>query len=97
MNEMKQFFGAYFHQDWNLDVSDPDDVIRLFIADGHSANELINLAEDIEIYAANKIENAAAEEGLLRELGCYYLPSADGILAKAWLKHVAELLRAACE
>lgn len=97
MNDMKQFFGAYFHQDWNLDVSNPDEVIRLFIDDGHSTSELINLAEDIEKYAANKIDDAAAEEGLLKELGCYYIPNADGIGARAWLNHVAKLLRAACE
>jgi hypothetical protein len=96
-NELKQFFGAYFHQDWNLDASDPDDVVRLFISDGYSMSELINLAEDIEKYAANKIDDAAAEEGLLRELGCYYIPNADGIGARAWLNHVAKLLRAACK
>lgn len=60
MSELKQFFGAYFYQDWNLGVSDPDDVIRLFIGNGDSTSELMNLAEDIEKYAANKVDAAAA-------------------------------------
>lgn len=94
---MKQFFGAYFHQDWNLDASDPDDVIRLFIGDGHSTSELINLAEDIEKCAANQIDDAADQEGILKELGCYYMPNADGIGTRAWLDHVVKLLRATCE
>ncbi|WP_194727473.1 contact-dependent growth inhibition system immunity protein [Noviherbaspirillum malthae] len=97
LNELKQFFGAYFHQDWNLDASAPDDVVRLFISDGYSNDELINLAKDIEKYAATKTDDAATEEGLLKELGCYYMPSADNVGAKAWLNHVATLLRSAIE
>jgi hypothetical protein len=93
INELKQFFGAYFHQDWTLDASDPNDIVRLFMSDGCTTNELAHLANDMEHYAATKIDDATTEEGLFSELGCYYLPSADGVGAKAWLYHVAKLLR----
>lgn len=97
MNELHQFFGAYFHQDWNLTASNPDEIVRLFIDDGYSFNEVINLAEKIEKYAATKSDDSGDEEGLLRELGCYYMPSADGIGTRSWLTHVAKLLRSAYE
>lgn len=95
MEKMMQFFGAYFHQDWRADLLDPDDTVRLFVSDGFSKNELKHLVESIEKYAATKESDAAAEEGLFRELGCYYIPSADGIGARAWLQHVARLISSA--
>lgn len=94
-NNLKQFFGAYFHQDWTLEATDPDDVVRQFINDGYSENELIKLANEIETYAVAKGDDTVIEKNLLTELGCYYLPSADGLGARAWLYHVANLLRSA--
>ena len=93
LNELRQFFGAYFHQDWIVVASDPDEVIHLFKNDGFSHNDLINLANNVEIYATSKANDAAAEEGIFSELGCYYIPSVDGVGAKTWLFHVAKLLR----
>lgn len=93
MNELLQFFSAYFHQDWNLEAAHPDEVVHAFMKAAISRNNLINLASNIEIYADSKPDDDAAEIGLFNELGCYYLPSADGIGAKAWLYHVASLLR----
>lgn len=95
MEKLKQFFGAYFHQDWRAEISDPDDVVHLFVRDRNSMHELRHLAEEIEQYADEKKDDAFAEEGLLRELGCYYMPSADGVGARSWLQHVAKLLRSA--
>ncbi|MFC7519101.1 contact-dependent growth inhibition system immunity protein [Herbaspirillum sp. GCM10030257] len=94
-NNLRQFFGAYFHQDWTLDAMDPDDIVRLFINDGFCVNELMNLANHIEMYAAAMTDDTVTEENLLIELGCYYLPSADCLGARAWLYHVANLLRSA--
>ncbi|WP_160300884.1 contact-dependent growth inhibition system immunity protein [Pseudomonas frederiksbergensis] len=33
-----QFLGCYFHQDWMCDSSDPDDIIRTYIADSAPQN-----------------------------------------------------------
>lgn len=95
LKELRQFFGAYFHQDWTVEVSDPDEVVHLFMNDGFSHTELLNMATNVETYAGSKADDAAVEEGIFNELGCYYLPSADGIGAKAWLYHIAKLLRSA--
>lgn len=97
LNELKQFFGAYYHQDWTLDASDPDDVVHLFIRDENSTSKLLNLANNLEQYVAAKEDEATTEKELLSELGCYYVPSADGIGAQEWLYHVARLLRSAAE
>ena len=95
LNELHQFFGAYFHQDWTLEAVSPDEIVHIFLNDGFCRNELLNLAADVETYADSKPNDAVTEEGLLNELGCYYLPSVNGIGAKAWLYHVAKLLRSA--
>ena len=97
LNELKQFFGAYYHQDWALDASDPDDVIRLFISDENSTSKLLNLANNLEWYVATKDNDATTEKELLSELGCYYIPSADGIGSREWLYHLARLLRSVGE
>jgi hypothetical protein len=90
--ELHQFLGAYFHQDWAADGSEPDDMVHLFINDGHSLDELMRVVHQISNYIEHKGNDVAIEEGLLSELGCYYRPSADGIGAAAWLRHVARLL-----
>lgn len=90
--ELKSFFSGYFHEDWELDASEPDDVISQFLRSGASANEVDRIVAQIGSYVAAREDEAAIERGLLEELGCYYLPGADGMSAREWLTHVAELL-----
>ena len=89
---LRQFFGAYFHQDWMMDAPEPDHVVQLFIDDQRTSDEPTMLARLIEKYAASVVDDAVLERGLLTELGCYYMPSADGVAARVWLRHIANLL-----
>ena len=44
------------------------------------------------ILNARSYNDSELEEKLFSELGCYYVPGADGITARAWLQSVAAQL-----
>lgn len=90
--ELKSFFSGYFHEDWEMDVSDPDEVVSQFLRSEPGSNEIDRIVDQIGRYVGTGRDDAAIERGLLEELGCYYMPSADGMSARDWLKHVAALL-----
>lgn len=87
-----QFFAGWFHQDWSYDGS-PDDVLAAFLAEPHAPGELDRLAAQIDAFAASRSDDDALERALAAELGCAYLPSGDGLSARAWLGHVASRMR----
>ncbi|NJL27534.1 MAG: hypothetical protein HC897_06365 [Thermoanaerobaculia bacterium] len=94
IEDLRQFFGAYFHQDWCLDANEPDQIVQQYLSEGRSLKELTRLALLIEKYAELMDDDSALERALFSDLWCYYMPSADGLAAHAWLRHVASLLKA---
>jgi hypothetical protein len=90
--EPRSFFSWYFHEDWELDASKPDEVISQFLRSGPSPNEVDRIVAQIGHYLGGGKDDPAIERGLLEALGCYYLPGADGMSARHWLRHVADLL-----
>ena len=89
-----QFFGAYFHQDWDLEAETPAGVIALYIRDS-SGDRIRQLRTAILRLIDCACENATQEERLLRDFGCYYLPSADGLTVNEWLQNILTDLSAA--
>ena len=87
---LKQFFSSYFHQDWRYDTQTPTEVVNEYKRTA-SPSDIKRLREAIINYLAQKDEKTL-KINLESELGCYYLPSADGISAHAWLEKVAEIL-----
>jgi hypothetical protein len=94
-SHLKDLCSAYFHEDWTLDGDGPDHILSSYIAAGWRAAELEDVAAQANRFADAYADDAALEQALLSELGCYYLPSADGISARQWLHHVASVLREA--
>jgi hypothetical protein len=92
VSELRSFFSGYFHEDWELDALEPDEVISQFLKSGPSPNEVERIVAQIGCYLGAERDDAAIERGLLEELGCYYLPGANGMSARNWLRHVADLL-----
>jgi len=90
-DDLFQFFGAYFHQDWDYEGS-PDEILSSFIQQHHAPKELADLADRIDAYVEARTDDALAA-ALSTELGCSYVPSADGMTARDWLRHVAARLR----
>lgn len=89
LTELKSFLGGYFHEDWELEASEPDEAISRFLESDPGASEIDHIVAQICHYLGDGKDDVAVEHGLLKDLGCYYLPSADGISASDWLRHVA--------
>lgn len=88
---LRSFLGGYFHEDWEMDASEPDEVIAQFLRSRPSRDEIDRIIAQIGRYLGEK-NDAVIERGLFEELDCYYLPTADDMSARNWLKHVVDLL-----
>lgn len=95
IEQLRQLFGAYFHQDWDLDAPDANGIIDRFIADQADKAQLTKLAALVDAYAKSYEDDSELERALVGELWCEYLPGAAGTRARDWLWHVAARLRAA--
>jgi len=90
---LRQFFGAYFHEDFLLDSPSPDAVVDLYLHD-HDAMEIQNLAGDI-LHLLQETAGADLDRRLYREYGCNYLPEADRLTRAEWLLRLATKLKTA--
>jgi hypothetical protein len=90
--ELKSFLGAYFHQDWDMEASEADEMVFLFLRDKPEANKINRIVDQIGRYVDTRKDESVIERGLYEELDCEYVPSADGMSAGDWLRHVAALL-----
>lgn len=89
---LRNFFGAYFHEDWPCEANTPNDVIALYINSGVDEAQIRALAAAINQYNQRFTSETLLEEKLFSELGCYYCPSLDGQSAKEWMGNVAKRL-----
>lgn len=85
---LKEFFAGYFHEDWPDDAKDSEHVVVEYLR-AASATEARALADVIAGLAQSGRSDAALEDMLFRELGCYYVPSGGGQSAKAWLEQLS--------
>ena len=88
---LTNFFSAYFHEDWPCEAETPTEVVRAYLGTA-SPSDAARLRAAIIGFVEFERDNAAIEKKLMPELGCYYLPSADGLGARDWLLSVADLL-----
>jgi hypothetical protein len=90
---MRQFFAAYFHQDWDLDGDDWEGIVELVVNDRWSTTEVEQLAASIERLSHQDHPVEAWESILFEDLGCYYDPSVDGLAIPDWLSRLSVKLR----
>lgn len=88
--KLRQFFGAYFHQDWDIEYGTPEQTLSAAIR-GHEAQRE-ELSRLVELFVEEHPDDEGLEQALWRDLGCEYLTSADGISSRAWLLDVAAKL-----
>ncbi|MBO9343296.1 MAG: hypothetical protein J7454_15115 [Roseiflexus sp.] len=84
--DLKQFLGGRFHQDWDLDAANADEVVAQFFADRPDPVDLRALATQIRRFINEYGDDARIETALEEALWCSYAPSADGRPARAWLE-----------
>ncbi|MCC7171886.1 MAG: hypothetical protein IT459_15685 [Planctomycetes bacterium] len=86
---LRSFFSSYFHEDWSLDASEPGAIVDRYLTSNPASEHLSRLARSLESLAADGGSDSDIERALFRELGCYYMPSADGLSARKWLTELA--------
>ncbi|MBS1803986.1 MAG: hypothetical protein JST28_11510 [Acidobacteria bacterium] len=88
---LRNFFAAYFHEDWICESESPDGIVAMYICDA-SPSEVIRLSQAILRLIDCGYDNEELEQTLFRKLGCCYSPSGDGKAAREWLYQVATVL-----
>ena len=86
---MRQFFGGYFHQDWDLEAKDWQTAVDNFTI-GETSSELYSLAEEIDELRAAYREEELRVVLLRRALSSYY---PGPLTHREWLKQVSDRLR----
>jgi hypothetical protein len=90
MKTLEQFFGAWFHQDWQLDADSWQSVARQFAASDGSAVAVAAADSILALVQSEPSDTALA--GTLSKLGCEYWPGAVQDL-RPWLVALAHELR----
>ena len=80
--KLRHFFGAYFHQDWDLDADDEDDVIRAYVGHARLPEDVVELLHEIDRLLAFGLSDHDLLEAL-GVLGSDYYPSGA---TNAWLR-----------
>ena len=90
---VRQFFGGYFHEDWGLDAPNRRELVALYMnQSGMTPEQLHSLSKAIGKYGERYPDDHELSDRLYRELGCCYMPSADGLSAHQWLETIARQL-----
>jgi hypothetical protein len=92
--ELEQLFGAYFHQDWDLEGPDDQAILARYLEES-SETDLQQAIAELQRLLDEPMEENELGDFLLRELGSYYYPMAEGKSYREWLEEVLSVLQAA--
>ena len=84
-----QFFGGYFHEDFLMEFDSPEGAVSAFVRQRGPGVDLRELGRAITMFIDEHPNDDELEGALFKELGCYYLPRADGISPRAWMLGIA--------
>lgn len=82
-----QFFGGYFHQDWDLDHPTGEDVLRGFLAESTKSRVQLVQRELAGLMSRDMNEDDLGRM-LFTELHCYYDPRPNGLSFRAFLQKI---------
>jgi len=88
--DLRQFLGAYFHQDWDLESDNWEGVVDNYVNDDPVAEPLRTLAREIDNLRTTRTETDLSQF-LLRTVGVYYAP--EPLAYGEWLCQIANRLR----
>lgn len=88
---VQDFFLSYFHPDWRVDGSSPDDVLRHFASHDRKGAQQV-AAEIDEIIDLDDPEDTIRAFVLAR-YALHYDPSVDGLTMRQWLRQARIVLR----
>lgn len=92
--QLRQFLGAYFHQDWPLEADDWPAVVAQYVRE-NGADHGRAVADALDSLARSTPDDAELERIVHHDLGCDYDPRPDlgGPTLRRWLSQVADALR----
>src|SRR4051812_17212328 len=88
--ELDQFAG-YFHEDYQLEYSSPDEAIRAFVS-GQGQEAVRGTLAELEALLAATLDEDQLANLWISELAGSYDPRDDGLTYREWFAHVRELL-----
>lgn len=90
--ELDQFFGAYFHQDWDLEADDWQRIVDSYVNNAHPTAEPVRaIAREIDDLCTARSESDLAQF-LIREVGVCYNPRLEATFNE-WLSQITARLR----
>ena len=82
------YFFSHFHQDWELDARNPEEVFDLFVRE-NPVETVSRAVCELEEFLSMDLSDGELEHTLYCELGCYYMPDKS---VREWLVFVRESL-----
>jgi hypothetical protein len=89
-DRLRQFFGAYFHQDWDVEGATTwQDVITQFLSE-NTDSRACAVRNDLRSW----LDDTATEgtQSLPTDFGCDYDPAPDGFTERRWVEQILALL-----
>ena len=87
---LRQFFGGYFHQDWNLDGAGSwQDVVRQFVKE-NPVSRVLAVRDALRSWL--KETEASPLQSLPAAFACDYSPRSDGFTDREWVEQIADFL-----
>ena len=88
---LSTLFGAYLHQDWDIDYQTPENAVRAFAAD--ATPPMVSQARrEITLLLGRSLTDSELATLITREFGASYDPRLEGHSPRAWLPSVAAIL-----
>lgn len=94
-HRLAQFFGGYFHQDWDLDASSSAEVVQSFIQENHHNQTVMELSSALSELLREVVSESDLRAYVLNDLGSYHDPLDEGGSVRSWLTAIQSQLEAA--
>jgi CdiI immunity protein len=87
---LRQFFGGYFNQDWDIGGGKSwTEVVAQYVKENARAR-VMQVQDDLRSWLDETASNPTA--GLPANFGCDYDPRPDGLAVREWVRLVADSL-----
>jgi hypothetical protein len=91
--QLQHLAQAYFHQDYDLEFTSPDEVVAAFVG-GEGPAAIRDLALEIDHLLAAPLDEPGLEDLWVKTLGAAFDPTSNGQTYRAWFAHVRDSLQA---